>query len=671
DYSWNTAAFVNATSWEASFPAIVGPERAPAFRTIAPYLRYYDDRSPIGDLVARYKTSLTNGAPKSADILQELRNVQAACATMCELATSESESDRLLYEDLRPWLLKVQSQADVAVKFIETADMQDSAPAKWETYAAGMDAHTDLWNSDRFNFNYLNGMGSGISLTTLIAEPAQRTLMPFLDWLKTNALGTTFFPTEATRPEFVTNTDATSRVTYSAATGSGYLRMGEAVTLRKGDFVGVEFPRAVKLAGLTVADSAISVCTAYWSGNGKEWTALESSAAPDAHVKYIVFANDTDQPHSFKLTREAFGFTYPLPTKVSSGTLPAADELYEGHGPAYIYDGDYSTYACIKRNQQQGDASTITLQEETPLRDVRICMGTTNNDYMSVGRVQASLDGKTWRNLTVAGSNATAYTLALKQNVKYSDEMTYCDFDGDGEPAKYVRLYVQTANTEKWLRLYEIEPNVRYYGTAFRGAALDTDELTIDALTDAKGYTAFAPSGTQRNAFTYHFNRSSLLRAVTFYRSAANGAAATVSVTDDGQSWEELGTLTEAQHTFDLTAHPRALAVKVEWTRGTPAIYEVVEDTEDGIIGPATGISLLRPDAARSNLRVDGGMLHVSGASAAVRVNVYTADGRRIATAPLTDGTAALRIGVADPTPLIVETVGATGRRTASKLLVR
>lgn len=60
-------------------------------------------------------------------------------------------------------------------------------------------------------------------------------------------------------------------------------------------------------------------------------------------------------------------------------------------------DGDYTTYTCLNRNQKTNDAYVVKLSAPVPVGDVRICMGTVNGDYMTVGRVQTSLDGKTWK----------------------------------------------------------------------------------------------------------------------------------------------------------------------------------------------------------------------------------------------------------------------------------
>lgn len=671
DYAWNNYSFDNDASWEAAFPAIVGKERAAVFRRIAPYLRYYDEEV-LSTLITRYKSSYNSGVPSSRAILEELLPVREACATMCELETSASESDRLLYEDLRPWLLKLQSMLDIAINFIQTADKDNADEGKWLSYVEGIDALETFASDSRFKFNVLYGLGSGISLGTQTAEPGKQALTPFLDWLKENALGKKFFPTLPTRPAFVTNSAvASGTASYSTSTNTGVVRMSTAATLQPGEYVGVELPVPVQLASLTVADTLMSAWTTYWSGDGKQWTKLESSVAPDEYVHYVVFMNEASEARSFRLTRDAFSYTYPLPTKPTSGTVPSGAEFYDNHVARYMYDGDYSTYTCIRRNQKQGDAYTVTLDELTPIHDVRICMGTVNDDYMTSGRVQISADGDTWTTLSVKGSSTTAYTLSLRQNVKYSDEMTYCDFDGKGTPARYVRLFVATPNTSKWLRLYEIDVNARAHASAFQGSAVDSEGLTAEALVDGLGYTSFTPKNPQKNSFQYRFTHLHPVSAVTFYRSAARGAAATVAVTVDGTTWTELGVLSEPMHTFDLSAYPRALAVKVEWTSGVPAVYEVVETLSDEVYGPPTGIGRIELGRSRAGISFDGNTVHLSDLPEAAEMNVYTLDGRRVASAPVVGGGSRVSLDARSERMFVFEVRAADGRRLDSRVLGR
>ncbi|MBR1733259.1 MAG: beta-N-acetylglucosaminidase domain-containing protein [Alloprevotella sp.] len=163
DYAWNNAAFDNQQSWEAALPAVVGEKYAPALRTVAPYLRYYDEDA-LAYLTGAYK----NGQRDFPGALAaELRRVNAACRTLEGLRTSARESDRLFYDDVRPWLLKLR-------------DMTAEAAARIE----GKEAPDFSANEELYHFPILNGMGEDIKIETREAEPAARVLEPLLQWLR-------------------------------------------------------------------------------------------------------------------------------------------------------------------------------------------------------------------------------------------------------------------------------------------------------------------------------------------------------------------------------------------------------------------------------------------------------------------------------------------------------
>ncbi len=167
DYTWNNCAFNSRWSWEAAIPAVVGKDRAEAFKKLAPYLRYYDNDA-IGYTIDNYYKSVKSGKANHKSLLNELRGVNEACKVIKAMKNSSNESDRLLYNDVRPWLLKLETMTAEAIAHFESND---------ETLV-------DYDNNPDFQFETLNGMGKDISLKVLTAEPANKLLMPLLEWLR-------------------------------------------------------------------------------------------------------------------------------------------------------------------------------------------------------------------------------------------------------------------------------------------------------------------------------------------------------------------------------------------------------------------------------------------------------------------------------------------------------
>ncbi len=167
DYAWNNAAFNCETSWQAALPAVVGPEHAQALHRAAPLLRYYD-ADALDYYIVRYKHSVERGQPTPGALIDQLTAVSRACRQLEGLQHSPSASQRLLYDDLRPWLLRLHDMADEAVALLQ----------------GGNPPAIDYDHSARYQFDILGGMGEHIALETRTAQPAAQSLAPFIDWLR-------------------------------------------------------------------------------------------------------------------------------------------------------------------------------------------------------------------------------------------------------------------------------------------------------------------------------------------------------------------------------------------------------------------------------------------------------------------------------------------------------
>ena len=167
DYSWNNNAFNNERSWSASLAAVVGKENEASLRLLAPYLRYFDTDA-LKLEVNYYKESVKEGRPRPGALIEKFSAVNTACHALKAMKDSDKESDRLFYNDIRPWLLKLEAMTAEAV-----ALLKGESPAP-----------TDYEKNPDFQFSGLSGMGESISLSTLTAEPSAEILRPFIGWLR-------------------------------------------------------------------------------------------------------------------------------------------------------------------------------------------------------------------------------------------------------------------------------------------------------------------------------------------------------------------------------------------------------------------------------------------------------------------------------------------------------
>ena len=167
DCTWNTGAFNNDRSWEASIGAVLSPRYAQAFRTVAPHLRYYDNDA-LEYHVANYWRSVERGRPAPGTLIDLLTGVHTACLELKAMKTSPVESDRLFYDDLRPWLLRLEVMTAEAVRLL-----------RGETPLV-----VDYDNNPDFQFEILGGMGEHITLATRTAQPSATVLTPFIARLR-------------------------------------------------------------------------------------------------------------------------------------------------------------------------------------------------------------------------------------------------------------------------------------------------------------------------------------------------------------------------------------------------------------------------------------------------------------------------------------------------------
>ena len=631
NYTWNNAAFDNMASWEAALPAVVGQEHAASLRLLAPYLSYYDS-SVFSALVSRFKTALGKGNPPTEEMLSEVQSILNACTDLHGLETSERESDRLFYNDVKPWLLKLEAMAQEIVKLSELV-VSPNDDAKWENFVKEQNYVEGLATDDRFAYDILTGMGSSIRLSTRYPEPAAEAMTPFVEWFSQNSLGKDYFTNlNPTAPSFVgSREDMNGSVTLYTSTGQAYIKLTKPVVMNSGDYVGISLAKATRIEDYVVADTLWEHYEVLCSANGKRWVEMKKdSPLPLEHIKYVIFVNPSAEARFLKLSTTEFKLVLPQKVKPSSATTPQCSAgFYDGHTEKYMIDNDYTTWTCIRRNQEDGDAYMVRLKKIMPIHHVRICMGTENGDYMTAALVQISADGNNWESIPISGTTDINYTLENEHNVKYSDEMTYCDFDGQGKSARYVRLFLSTPNTSRWLRLYEIEVNGRVYDEAYQGLAVDTSGMTIPELADAEGGTSYETTAKLGEIF-WHFRSLQYAKTLAIYQDGGKATDAIVSVTTDGDNWEELGNLTGYVSHFDLTAYPLAVAAKISWTSKAPLIYEITEETEEGT-STITGIKNVQ--CSMFNVQCDGAWYDLSGRRINGKVllpGIYIHNGKKI-----------------------------------------
>ena len=184
DYAWNMADFDNLSSWKAALPAVVGSQRAQAFEALVPYLRYYDEETPLARRIDDFKAAYAKegAAASSKALLDELARIGQWCDAVATMERCDNESDSLFYDDLRPWLLKLKAMTVHGSVMLRALATNGPQAVDRVAFAKSWSAIEGMEKNESHQFNVLTGMDADIALSVRTAEPAARSLRPFLDW---------------------------------------------------------------------------------------------------------------------------------------------------------------------------------------------------------------------------------------------------------------------------------------------------------------------------------------------------------------------------------------------------------------------------------------------------------------------------------------------------------
>ena len=648
DFGWNNKGFNNMNSWEASIKSLFpGNEQAiEAYRFLAPYLSKNDPAS-LNTLINSYKSK-----KDPAELIALMENITKYCDVLSNMETSSKDNERLMYNDIKPWVRRLHDMAQLTKEYLQTNAKEDIS-TRWTEYMAESKKSATLATDDDYMVQRLSGFGgSEISTEPRLTHASYRYLTPFAsEYLKKNSANDLFSKDANVKTELFSNVEG-AKATISSGT-SVTLNMSKAMNIPSGGYIGIELPAPKRVTGLTVAETVLSDndFQVLLSNDGKSWSHFTGKAEElPEYVHYLVVKNVADGERSLRIRTNTLKLTLATAAEVESATAPT-DSYWSGHSANLMADGKYNTYVCINRNQAVNDAYTITLKEAQTIKNVRICMGTTNGDYAEKANVQVSSNGTTWTNLRVAGTKSTAYGIDLPQNTivgtesQFGTDIIATDFipaNASGVPttvkAKYVRLLVTGVSGSKWLRLHEIEVNGEAINT--EAATQDANGIAINAANDGDGTTStqsYKLATTSGGSVFYNLLNNHYVNGLTLFCDPETVENIKFFTTLDGTEW------TEANFTVDggivkvnvNEANKATKAVKIQWTgKIVPAIYEIVENAIEGDEHPnVTRIGNIIANDNNTNtpiISMEDGKLVAKSAAGINTVEAFTLDGRKI-----------------------------------------
>ena len=176
DYAWNNHRFDNRRSWLAALPAVVGEEYAQVLKALIPYLRF-SEPDELGDLIAVYQnTGCAEGL--NAKLLYLVYN----CRKLARMGRSRVESRRLFWNDIRPWVMKLQRMAELGIEVLDANELDDKAQADARLAEINKELTSQVFYKDGtpYDVTVLEGMGGEIVKYNYNVRLSERYLRPFL-----------------------------------------------------------------------------------------------------------------------------------------------------------------------------------------------------------------------------------------------------------------------------------------------------------------------------------------------------------------------------------------------------------------------------------------------------------------------------------------------------------
>ena len=625
DYAWNNAKFDNMTSWKKAFKYAFPENTAlrEAYQALSPYLRW-NDHEDMAKAVEQYKNGNRAAFEKLLTHLQQNIEVVAQCKT------SANEDEQLLYKEIEPWVLKLQTMVTAAQQFVE-AQKQSSVNDGWASFVQGAKNYASLETDKRFDAAALEGLGHDVNVSHRQANCSHKSFFPFLGMLQNTALGNHPF---GEKLPFEVKTSA------STVTAKGHLDAQHAYlvvnqqTLQPKGYVAMSFATAFRPAEMHIDANLLQQWSVQVSEDGVNWTRLQSAILPkEMFVKHVAFYNNSETPQTLQLGEQNFSLKLPQHTLLKDVTAPT-EVVGDGSkkGKAALINGDIHTFFAGKKNQAYGDTYMVMLTKAVEVQDVRICFKATNGDELKGGKVEVSADGKKWQSLVVKGTSSTQSSPARRQ--KLDEDLYAVDFVAKNPIiAKYVRLVVTQPITNKWLRLSEILVNTQYFAQQFAPAVVDNQQNGQPQLVDGQGRTPLKNvSGNQVNYKIDDFFRP---KSLSIYWDAASweGAAPQLSIVENGNTIA-LAPLSTGVTQVDLANHPKATQLIVQWEgKNVPQIYQIQAVVDDHATTTLTSLRKLVQQSQQQQGRVydlQGRVRRTDGSTLGLPAGIYIVNGQRI-----------------------------------------
>ena len=407
-------------------------------------------------------------------------------------------------------------------------------------------------------------------------------------WVKIHEISVT----EAAATTIETNNETAASWTTRVGNEAAELLSGGEATFAPGEYVGFDLRRIKELDTITVADQG--ELTLQVSVNNVDWVNVEAGEQTE-NGRYVRLINLTDAAVSvnlttFTVTATVYTGPYLYDTDIGINSSWGVAEDSRDNGAAF--DGNIGTTTEFGDFVAKGQYFIYDLGMARDIYKLEIYCADNAVNYIRDAEMQISNDLENWTTVLTIGdgvqNTGEANTSCINSDAGYSQATSsypnFVSIEGEieAQTARYIRVIMTAANTERAVLFNEIEINDGEYVSISNDPTFEVSVIEVQGhvpqnMTDGDLTTSWKPDTTGAGSMIYTFSDNLTLNHINIVQKSASGAKVYLYAENAGQrAWIPMGTLDKSLVTL-VCQNDLNLALKIEWdANSVPNITEIV-----------------------------------------------------------------------------------------------
>ena len=421
-------------------------------------------------------------------------------------------------------------------------------------------------------------------------------------WVKIHEISVT----EAAATTIDTNNEAAASWKTRVGNEAAELLSGGEATFAPGEYVGFDLRRIKELNTITVSEQG--ALTLQVSPNHVDWTTV-SAGEQNADARYVRLINLTDAAVSvnlttFTVTATVYTGPYLLETDIGINSSWGVSEDSRDNGAAF--DGNIGTTTEFGDFVAKGQYFIYDLGMTRDIYKLEIYCADSALNYIRDAEMQISNDLENWTTVLTIGdgvqNTGEANTSCINSDAGYAQATSsypnFVSIEGEieAQAARYIRVIMTAANTERAVLFNEIEINDGEYVSLSNDPTFEVSVIEVQGhvpqnMTDGDLTTSWKPDTTGAGSMVYTFSDNLTLNRINIVQRSVSGANVSVLAENNGErEWIDMGTLDKSLVTL-VCNNELNLALKVEWDADSiPNITEIIRFQDDSCIHTNTEI---------------------------------------------------------------------------------